>query len=439
MGRKKTLPGSITYKPAGPRAPERWVFRGRNGTDPHTGKPRWDVQTFYSEGDAVEYDAQHSLKTAKGALSGRSARMTVAEAINEWAEMQSADLSSVSDYLQLLQPVKDAYGSHPVRRLHRTQLARLAHQLHTGTCPYKTPAGNLRSSWCADRVNKMLSRMESVLEGLRNEGFLEANHAALVPRIRNRRAPGTPGKRETFTLEDTSTIMEAAAARSLNLYGIVLLGFLGLREGEVAGLGWENVDFTGCRLVVTEQRKRNRRKPSERAEGETATYVDTVKTEASERDLPLPPSAVSALKVIRQWQREMHLATGKRWGVDGGLPTTVVANERTGKPCAHNYPWQRWVTLVTGLPVGYLKYHASRKTAATLVASQPGILPHHVGAWLGHESQGAVASPVTGLYIDADEEFRQMFADAWEVVFGPIVTKCDMLGAYERAKAQLIA
>ncbi|MGW4121035.1 tyrosine-type recombinase/integrase [Nocardia sp. NPDC004711] len=440
MARKKALPSSITYKPAGPRSPERWVFRGRAGVDPVTGKPTFDVITFYSESEAVEYDAGHSLKSARGSLSGRSARFTVAEAIDEWAQVQSADRDTVVIYLDLLQPVKDAYGRLPVRRLHKVQIAKLAHQLHTGTCPHPGPSGRKRRPWSVALVNKMLARLESVLQGLRDEGFLDANHAALVPRFKKRATGAVHGpKREAFTLEEVSIILTAASADGLNLFAICLLGFLGLRRGEIAGLEWDRIDMSTGRAWVLEQRKRDRRKPAERGEGVEQTRTDTVKSEASERELPFPPSAVAALKLVLRWQRERHLASGRRWGVDGEPPTHVVVHEGSGGPVTNAYPWQQWADLINSLPIDYLTLHKARKTCGTHLALQPGIGPHHVGSWLGHEAQGSIASPVTGVYIDADDQFREAASAAWERVFAPVVTSCDIPGAYQRAKAQLSA
>jgi len=438
MARKKKLPSSITCKPAGPRAPERWVFRARAGINPKTGGPAYDVITFYREAEAVAYDARHTSKTSKGALSGRSARFTVKEAVDEWLDLQMLDSSTEGNYRDLLQPIVDAHGDMPVRKLHKMHIAKVAQQLHAGTFACPTPAGRRRRAWCVDRINRMLGRVDAVLGSLRDEGYLETNMGALVPRIRAERTAAAP-VRKTYTVDEVAAIVESAAARTLNLLVIVVLSFLGLRRGEISGLKWEHIDLQKARMWVIEQRKPNRRKKSLRAEGEPATLVSVVKSDTSKRDLPIPPCVVALLKLVRRWQLEAHLASGKRWGADGEPPTTVVVNEHTGGPVAPNYPWQRWTDVVELLPIVHLPLHAGRKTCGTQVALQAGVGPHHVGAWLGHAPQGSVASPVTGVYIDADEEFRQAVCAAWETVFGPIVTNCDTLGAYSRAKSLLSA
>lgn len=445
MAGRKPLPGSIKPIPAGKRKAKRWRFKARNGTNPDTGKPAWDQRTFLDLDEAIEYDAAHTRKTVRGALTGRSARFTVAEAIAEWIEIHALDEGTAATYEHLFQPIIDGHARDAVRALNKVQLARLAHQLHSGTCPYKTPVRNrVRTPWSATSVNKMLKLMEKVLEGLKNEGFLDTNHAALVPRLSKKRTIPTArtkkeATRESFDTSEVSAIFAGALAQGLNMFVICLLAFLGLRKGEIAGLQWDRVDLVKGRLWVVEQRKRDRRNKSKRPEGSEGSYDDTVKSEASDRDLPLPPIAITALKLVQRWQKERHLASGRIWGVDGNPPTHVVCNEQNGRKISAGYPWTRWYRLFKTLPVAYLHLHRGRTTCGTLLALQPGVGPHHVGAWLGHAPQGSIASPVTGVYIDADEEFRQLCADAWEAVFGPIVASCDMFGAYERAKVQLSA
>ncbi|WP_460697421.1 hypothetical protein [Nocardia thraciensis] len=143
------------------------------------------------------------------------------------------------------------------------------------------------------------------------------------------------------------------------------------------------------------------------------------------------------LKLVRQWQREMHIASGRRFGVDGELPTHVVVNPSGGAVHPETV-YERWADFVRTLPVLYLHLHAARDTCATLLALR-GVLPHLVGAWLGHKAKGMIASPVTGEYIHGEWEFRVIVAAEWEAIFAPIVTSCDMKKAFQGGKHQLSA
>ncbi|WP_329411924.1 site-specific integrase [Nocardia vinacea] len=405
-----------------------------------TGKPVWDVVTYYSEAEAVAHDARHTLKSGKGSLSGRSTQLTVTEAVDEWAESLAVDPNTVVEYKYLLQPLRAAHGAQPVRKLHRKQLMLLRDQLRAGTCPHPTATGRKRGAWNASMVNKMLDKCESVLEMLRDEGYLDHNHAALTPRLRERRtnqaAAGEP-KRGVFTLEEIGVILGKSAEHSVTMFVLCLLAFCGLRKGEIAGLRWDRIDFDTGRMWVSEQRKRNRRNKADRADGEGSTVVGDTKTEESERELPLPPILATVLKSVRRWQLEMHMATGRRFGVDGEPPTHVVAN-RSGGPIHPDTAYEKWADYVHRLDVLYLHLHAARDTCATVLALR-GVLPHLIGAWLGHKAKGSIASPVTGKYIHGEWEFRVIVAEHWEAVFAPIVTNCDMKYGVRAGKRQVSA
>ncbi|WP_198036867.1 site-specific integrase [Nocardia sp. BMG51109] len=313
-------------------------------------------------------------------------------------------------------------------------------------------------------MNRFLDKIENMLGGLRDEGFLDVNSAALVPRLRERRgtvaqAPKRGVFIENETKTEVSTILQTAAERGIQLFIVCLLAFAGLRKSEIAGLRWDAVDFEAGRMSIWEQRKRNRRKKADRDEGEGTALVTDTKTEESHRELPLPPTLAAALKMVRRWQREMHLASGRRFGVKGEPPTHVVVNPSGGAVHPETV-YERWADFVRTLgaapegsartesaktradderpPVIYLHLHAARDTCATLLALR-GVLPHLIGAWLGHQPKGMIASPVTGEYIHGDWEFRVMVAEQWELIFGPIVTSCDMDKAMKSGKYQLSA
>lgn len=448
MGRRKQLPGSLEHKPAGPKAPERWRFKARNGTDPVTGKPVWDTQTFYDLNEAIEYDAAHTRKTVRGALTGRSPRFTVNEAIDEWADALTQDDNTIATYQGALQPIRAGFGTQPVRKLHRTELSKVAIGLLHGTCTLKTATGRTRSSWGAARINSMLSLLEDVLDMLRHDGFLDTNQAALTPRVRDisqlRATADEIPAPQVYTVEEIGIVLAGALARKavqgLTVFAVCLLALLGLRKGEIAGLRWDMINFETGRMWVSEQRKPNNKPKTKRAPDEGAVRVDTTKTEESERELPVPPSGLAALKAVRRWQLEKHLASGGRFG-KGAPPTHVVVN-RSGLAVHPETVYDKWTDLVGALPVPYLNLHKARDTCATILALN-GVLPHMVGAWLGHRPKASYgmtsASRVTEGYIHAAAQYRQVAADTWETALGAIVTSCDTKMPVAQKKRQVSA
>jgi integrase len=72
----------------------------------------------------------------------------------------------------------------------------------------------------------------------------------------------------------------------------------GLRRGEIIGLRWKNVDLDEGIIYVREQIQRGEdKKPT----------LDEVKTEAGNRDIPIPTDVVAALKEHRRTQKVLDL------------------------------------------------------------------------------------------------------------------------------------
>jgi integrase len=87
-------------------------------------------------------------------------------------------------------------------------------------------------------------------------------------------------KRKSWTSEEARQFLESARADSDPLYAAyVLVLTLGLRKGEVLGLGWDDVDLAAGELAVDWQLQRVGTKLLRRA----------TKTETSDARLPLPP------------------------------------------------------------------------------------------------------------------------------------------------------
>jgi integrase len=463
MARKKALPSSLTHKEAGPRAPERWVFRGRNGIDPRTGEPDWDVVTFYNEDEARAYDSDHTTRTARKSLTGRPAGFTVAELVAEFTgrpeRAYRLDRGTRRRQIDLLQPFGVAHGAMPVRHLRRNHIETLAVSLLTGTCRIPTAseiaASKTRTAprkWCTKNVNVMVSLITEMLDYLRDDGFLDNNQGALIePYIDRPHVSEAPEDLEepkaAYDQVEVETILTTAGMRSPVVYMSCVLAFMGFRKGEIVGLRWDLINLDEGYMWVAEQRKRNRDRPADRAADDPAVVVDTPKTRDGKRKLPIPPVMVDLLKVYRRWQLEQHMASGRRFGVGGQPPTHVIVRTDTGVGVCPDFPYQNWGVVIEAAGVQYLKPHCARDTCATLLeAYAPGVTAVDIGAWLGHAPKDSAhgptsASRVTHGYIqeEAKAKRREKAAIGWDLVFGPIVTRSDMFGRSQKAKDQVRA
>ncbi|HEV2123912.1 MAG TPA: tyrosine-type recombinase/integrase, partial [Chloroflexota bacterium] len=105
--------------------------------------------------------------------------------------------------------------------------------------------------------------------------------------------------------EDVARLLPAAKGDRLEALWLLAV-WLGLRQGELFGLRWSDVDLDGRSLKVRKQLQWAGSKPR------TAQLVD-LKTERSKRTIPLPAPLVTALRHHLRRQLEERLIAGDRW------------------------------------------------------------------------------------------------------------------------------
>ena len=90
---------------------------------------------------------------------------------------------------------------------------------------------------------------------------------------------------QPYSVDEARALLQAAAEDRLEARWVIAL-MLGLRQGEVLGLGWQHVDFPRRTLRVARSLQRQ-------VDG-TLAMVET-KSDRSNRVHPMPPAVVAAL------------------------------------------------------------------------------------------------------------------------------------------------
>lgn len=168
-----------------------------------------------------------------------------------------------------------------------------------------------------------------------------------------------------------AALLEVVRGRRLAPLYELALG-LGLRQGELLGLRWSNVDLDKGLLRVAEQMQRLRSR-------ETVKVMP--KTPRSERELPLSADLVEKLRAHRANQDEERRLVGERWK-DYDL---VFPSELGTVIMARNLVRHFKAALQrAGLPSSF-RFHDLRHTAATLMLAA-GVPLKTVSYILGHSS-----------------------------------------------------
>jgi integrase len=150
-------------------------------------------------------------------------------------------------------------------------------------------------------------------------------------------------------------LLIAAAGHRLEALFTVALG-LGLREGEVLGLRWVDLDFTqhSLRIVQTVRRLPGR------------LSLETPKTERSARLLPLPMFMERALAHHAERQMEERQLDGDNWDEHG----LIFPSER-GTPLDPRNLLRQFKALLVTANQPEMRFHDLRHSCATTLIVLP--------------------------------------------------------------------
>lgn len=175
-------------------------------------------------------------------------------------------------------------------------------------------------------------------------------------------------ERPAITLEQAHTTLRAVRGDRLEaMYYLAL--YLGMRQGELLGLRWQDVDLKAGTIRVTQQLVK--------ADGGRPVF-DQPKTKRSRRTLPLIPILIDQLRAHRVRQLEERLQAGATWtDYDLVFPTdrgTAIYAQ------ALQYAWRRLQQTAGLTPI---RFHDLRHACATLLAAE-GVPARVVMEILGH-------------------------------------------------------
>lgn len=225
-----------------------------------------------------------------------------------------------------------------------------------------------------------------------------------------------PGKRRskknapTFTpvtVEEARALYAAMAAdKYLWCYWLVLFG-MGLRRGEGLGLLWPNVDFADQRMHVEFQVQRKRSVPDPDTGRRTGKLVLVdLKTESSDRKLPMPQAISEALQRWHRQQAKRELEA-VRW-----LNKDLVFTTSAGTALEPRNMNRAWAAVCERAGTRHIKLHDLRHACGTFLAAGGAQLTEIQG-WLGHSR-----ASTTEIYVHLLEEMSRDSADRVDRLFG---------------------
>ncbi len=200
----------------------------------------------------------------------------------------------------------------------------------------------------------------------------------------------------TWTIEQCGSFLTSPHVQAHRYYVAFVLSIdLGMREGEVLGLWWEDVDLATGVLHVRKTLNCIKGRITGRGEPKTA---------ASKRTIPLTPRCIGALRQQR----------ARLMGRGHAASPWVVSTERLGGPVNPSNYLRTYKVAVAEAELPYIRPHDMRHSNATIMV-QNGVNIKDVADRLGHSS----VTTTLNTYVHSDlEQQRKVTARFAEIMGG---------------------
>jgi integrase len=224
-----------------------------------------------------------------------------------------------------------------------------------------------------EKLSSLSPRTVQYIHVTLHKALKQAVGDGLIPRNATEAVKPPQVRREEIrplTPEQVKVLLDAASGDRLEaLY--VLAIHTGLRQGELLGLKWDDIDLEAGTLQVRRALITGRGGPQ----------LAAPKTKGSRRRVSLTEAAAEALKGHLERQLEEIDRAGSLWQENG----LVFASE-TGTPLDRRYlTSRRFKPLLKRAGLPHFRFHDLRHTCATLLLTK-NVNPKVVSEMLGHSS-----------------------------------------------------
>lgn len=297
-----------------------------------------------------------TLKSQQDGMLPANREITIAQFFERWLE----DVAKPSTRIRTYQSYRGLFRTHIQPALGTIRLADLRPE-------------HLQRFYNAKLEAGLSARTVRYLHGLLHHVLDQALKWGLVPRnVSEAATPPRQTRRSLQTLGPAEVQRLLDALHEDRLYALYLLAIsTGMRQGEILGLRWTEVDLDGGTVRVV--------RAIQRIKGQ-GYVVSEPKTERGRRAIALPKITVIALKERQRQQSAEKVLAEEDWQDQGLVFTTQI-----GTPLDARNVLRHFKAALQQAELPEMRFHDLRHTAATLLLLQE-IHPKIVQEMLGHSS-----------------------------------------------------
>ena len=377
----KNAKGSGTIRK---RSDGRWEARYTTGIDPKTGK-----QTQKSVYGKTQKEVRQKLTEVTAEIDSGTYLEQTKDTVGEWLDtwLKTYALYSVKSYTYDAYErscnihIKPALGRIRLSALTAPQIQQFYNSLITEKELSPKTVKNIHGV-----LHRALGQAVEV-------GYLRINpsDACKLPRVE---------RAEIKPLDEAQTAAFLNAIHGQPFERLFIVDLLtGLRQGELLGLRWKDVDFDAGTVTVAQQLLKSKEKGG-------AYFFGSLKNDKT-RLLTPAPSVMKALREQRRVQTEWRLKAGEFWE-DSGL----VFTDELGHHLSHVTVRKHFKKAVESIGIPEARFHDLRHSFA-VNSLQAGDNPKTVQENLGH----ATAAFTLDVYAHATERMKRDSANRMEALF----------------------
>lgn len=391
--------GTIRQRPDG-----RWEARYTIGRDLGSGK-QIQKSIYGSTQDEVRRKLNSIVVDIDNGVYTEPSKLTVSEWLDIWLEEYTSNLKpyTIASYKgHCNNYLKHNFGAIKLSALNAHTIQRMYNTLYKGT-EKKNPLS-------AKTIANIHGVLHKALEQAVKVGYIRFNpsDSCTLPRVI---------KKEMHPLEE-ETIKEFILACEGEPYKVLYITalFTGMRQGEILGLRWSDIDFDNGRIVICRQLQREKT-PSDSEYGKGVYYFTTLKNNKTRKFMPAP-FVMKMLKEHKTQQSIQKMRLGCAWGNGDKLNDDLVFVNEIGCHLSHVTVYKRYKAIVKQLNIADARFHDLRHTYA-VTALQNGDDIKTVQETLGHHT----AAFTLDVYGHVTEKMRSESAARMENFINSVISQ----------------